>query len=466
MGKLTAESFVSDPRVVKAKALLLEALADHSGSIVGVRSADPALKKSYDEMVTEFGELRGGALYYPFIGSGIGNGPLVELADESVKFDFISGIGVHHWGHSHPAVVEAALNAALSDTVMQGNLQQNVQSVDLAKLIVASANAHGAALKHCFFSSSGAMANENALKLIFHQKPKADRVMAFDGCFAGRSLALSNITDRPAYRVGLPATMHVDYAPFFDAYRPVESTKRALDAVNRHLARYPGRHAAMVFELVQGEGGFFPGDREFFTALMTRLKEERVAVWVDEIQTFGRTSELFAFQTFGLDRFVDVVTIGKLAQVCATLFTADFKPTPGLLSQTFTSSTSAIFAAGAIIRGMLDGGHFGPGGKIEAIHRRFENRLEQIRQRHPELLEGPFGIGGMIAFTPFQGDPALVKKFIHALFHAGVICFYCGGEKLRVRFLVPIGAVTFEHIDEVASIVERVLLEIARAVSS
>ena len=81
------------------------------------------------------------------------NEELVELADGSVKYDFISGIGVHHWGHSHPAMVEASLDAALRDTVMEGNLQQNVESVELVRSLLDAANAKGAKLKHCFFRS-------------------------------------------------------------------------------------------------------------------------------------------------------------------------------------------------------------------------------------------------------------------------------------------------------------------------
>jgi len=461
MTELVADSFFSDPRVAQAKDLLLGALAEHQAEITGIRPPDPDLKKSCDEIIAEFGELRGGPLFYPYLGSGIGRGPLVELADGSVKHDFISGIGVHYWGHSHPEIVEAALDAALSDIVMQGNLQQNVESASLARMLLDAANAAGADLRHCFFSTSGAMADENALKIIFQAKSPADRLLAFSNCFSGRTLALSNVTDRPAYRAGLPLTMSVDYVPFFDPERPAESAKRSVDHLERHLARYPGRHAAMLFELVQGEGGFSPGDRDFFIALMEILKQNNVAVMVDEIQTFGRTTELFAYRHFGLDEFVDVVTIGKLSQVCATLFREEFKPKPGLLSQTFTSSTAAIHAARVIIGGLLERGYFGPDGKIARLHDHFVKRLSEIAGRHPELVSGPFGIGGMVAFTPFGGDHGKVMEFIHALFEAGVICFYCGSGPTRVRFLIPVGAITWTHIDEVAGIVEETLVAVA-----
>ena len=80
-------------------------------------------------MLQKFGDIRGGTLYFPYLGSGIGRGPLVELADGSVKYDMISGIGVHYLGHSHPALIAASIDAAIRDTIMQGNLQQNVESV-------------------------------------------------------------------------------------------------------------------------------------------------------------------------------------------------------------------------------------------------------------------------------------------------------------------------------------------------
>ncbi|MBI4962902.1 MAG: aminotransferase class III-fold pyridoxal phosphate-dependent enzyme [Desulfomonile tiedjei] len=457
MKRTISDELASDPRVIQAKRQLLDVLVEYQERIKGIRPPDPDLRVPYDAFLKEFGDLRGGALFFPYLGSGLGNGVLVELADGSVKYDFISGIGVHHWGHSHPAIVEALLNAAMRDTVMQGNLQQNVESVSLARTILSAANRKGAELGHCFFSTSGAMANENALKIIFQKKYPADRILAFEGCFMGRTLALSQITDKAAYRECLPPSLSVDYVPFFDPARPDESIRAALDCLERYLARYPGKHAAMCIELVLGEGGFHPGTRDFFLSLIEVLRQHQVAIMVDEIQTFSRTTELFAYQYFGLDDYVDVVTIGKSSQVCATLFRDEFKPRPGLLSQTFTGSTSALFAAEVIIRGLIERDFFGPDGRIAKLHDHFETRLKQIQERLPGLIAGPFGIGAMIAFTPFNGDHEKVVKFVHALFDAGVISFYAGSDLSRVRFLLPVAAVTFDDIDAVCAILERTL---------
>ncbi|HLP42395.1 MAG TPA: aminotransferase class III-fold pyridoxal phosphate-dependent enzyme, partial [Fibrobacteria bacterium] len=176
MGELAAEGLAKDPRVAEAKRLLRAALADAQASFTGIRPPDPGRKAAYEETLARFAELRGASLYYPYLGSGLGRGPLVELADGSVKYDFITGIGVHYFGHNHPALLEAGVDAALENTVMQGNLQQNVVSETLLARLLAAANRSGAALAHGFLTSSGAMANENALKCLFQKQHPAARI--------------------------------------------------------------------------------------------------------------------------------------------------------------------------------------------------------------------------------------------------------------------------------------------------
>jgi acetylornithine/N-succinyldiaminopimelate aminotransferase len=450
--KLVATQFRNDPRVRQAKNLLMEAIQDHQTAIKGIRPAQVDLIQSYEELIAEFSSMRGGKLYYPYIGSGFGKGPLVELLDGSVKYDMISGIGVHYWGHSHPQILNESFDAILNDTVMQGHLQQNLEAVTFSKLII---DASG--LDHCFLTTSGAMANENALKIIFQKKFPAHRILAFEKCFMGRSLTLSQITDKPAYREGIPLNTFVDYVPFYDATRPEESTQEAVIALKNHIKRYPKEHAAFCFELVQGEGGFHPGTTDFFKALMSVAKEHNIAIFIDEVQTFGRTTKLFAFQHFELETYAEVVTIGKLSQVCATLFKEEFKPKPGLLSQTFTGSTTALQVGHFIIRELIQGNYFGKDGKIASIHDRFEKHLTRLHHQYPEYIQGPYGIGAMIAFTLFNGDFKLVSQFVQDLFQAGVISFIAGNNPTRVRFLAPVGAMTVEAIDEVMKIVEMVL---------
>lgn len=462
MNALIADDLSRDPRIAEARRLMLEAIADHQQKLQGVRPADGERQSTYAEDILQYSELRGGSLYYPYLGSGIGRGALVELADGSIKYDMISGIGVHYLGHNHPRLASAAFDAALQDVIQQGNLQQNIGCLSLLRTLVGCASAKGSRLSHGFLSSSGAMANENALKLIFQKRHPADRVLAFEGAFAGRTLALAQITDKPAFRDRLPQTLRVDYVPFFDVRDPQGSMRRTMDALAGHLRRYPGQHAVMCLELIQGEHGFYPGDRAFFIPLLELLKANGIAVWIDEIQTLGRTQELFAFQHFGLDAYVDVVTVGKLVQVCATLFTEEYRPKQGLLSQTFTASSSAIAAAQVILDELIHGGYFGPDGRIAQVHRQFVMRLQAIATRHPQWVTGPFGVGAMIAFTPFGGDGQKVRRLLQTLFNNGVIAFVAGDSPQRVRFLPPVGAITSEDIDTVCELVEKALEEVAR----
>lgn len=454
---LIAQQLLSDPRVAQATELLTAALADHSAHL-SVRGPIEELAEPYQKWLEVFTQLRGNALFFPYLGSGAGKGSLVELADGSVKYDMITGIGVHAMGHANPELLAEFIPAVLSDTVMQGNLQQNTESLLLSKQLVTLANRNGATLDHCFLSSSGAMANENAFKILFQHRAGSSRILAFENAFAGRTYLTGQVTDRPKNRVGQPLTVPVDYVPFFDANRPLESTQETLQTVESYLNRYPDAHCGFIMELVQGEGGYYSAPREYFLAICELLKKQQVPVFFDEIQTFGRTYAPFAFQMLELDAFADVVTVGKMSQVCATFFRQELNPKPGLLSQTFTSSTTAIVAARWILRKLIEEDFYGSQGRIADIHGRFVSRFEAIHAKAPNRIAGPWGIGGMIAFTPLDGSADAAKKVLHALYEAGVIAFVAGVNPARVRFLPPLLSLTDDEIEKVCDILESVLL--------
>ncbi len=449
---LTASRFRADPRLAQGKKLLLEALQEQQQTLTEVRPPQSSFVQSYEEAIKNFQDMRGGGLFFPYLGSGLGHGALVELLDGSVKYDMINGIGPHFWGHSYAPLVEISLQAALNDTIMQGHLQQNEEVVSLSELLIRASG-----LDHCFLASAGAMANENALKLAFQKTFPAQRILAFENCFMGRTLTLSQITDRPHFREGLPPQLSVDYIPFYQAEDPEESTKRAIHALKTFLHRYPRQYAAMCFELIQGEGGVSIGTSAFFSSLMNILKEEGVPILVDEIQTFGRTSQLFAYQHFELESYVDLVTIGKISQTCATLFRSSFKPKPGLLSQTFITSTTALQTSQWIIEHLLSDHFFGPKGKIAVLHAHFQKHFKRLEERWPNRIRGPYGMGGLIAFTPFGGEYEPVFRFVQDLFQAGVIAFTAGSHPTRARFLIPAGVMTKKDVDGVMEIVEKVL---------
>ena len=459
MSKTVADNYFQDKRIEEAKNLLAQNLTDHSKHITKVQPGNPELKEEYEKILESFSAQRGGKLFYDYIGSGIGNGALVELADGSVKYDFITGIGVHFFGHSHPGVIKAQIDGAITNTTMSGNLQQNADSPKLFNLILQQANKYGGGFDHMFMTSSGVMAAENSLKMAFQKRYPAHRVIAFEKCFMGRTLAVSQITDKAAYRKGLPETLSVDYIPFYDENDHQGSIERVVTKLKSLFTRYPEQHAAICMELIQGEGGYWVGNTEFFKAIIDECKKNHVSVIIDEVQTFMRTKEMFAFQYFGLDKDVDLVNIGKNAQICATIYRNDHKPQPGLISQTFTSSGSAINAAYYIINEVANKNYLGENGRIEKIHERFSSHLEALSKKYPEKIQGPWGIGAMVGMTLFGGNLEKSKEFTFKLFDNGVLSFIAGSNPTRVRFLVPAGAVQDKDLDNVCELIEKTLKE-------
>ncbi len=156
-------------------------------------------------------QMRGRPAFYPYLGSGIGRGARAMLADGRWVLDFALGIGVHLFGHGDPDLIATAIRAATSDLVMQGNLIFNREYGALMETLLRHAPA---GMENCWLSLSGADANENALKLVRYKREGCPGVIAFRGCFHGRTSAMAEITDRPDYRVGQPSTFPVHYLPF------------------------------------------------------------------------------------------------------------------------------------------------------------------------------------------------------------------------------------------------------------
>ena len=458
----------SDPAVAGHIDAIVEALRASQASLTGARPADPARKESFDAAMKRVAAVRGRGPIMPYLGTGRGNGPLVELADGSVKWDMINGIGVHMFGHGDPRMVAAALRAGLSDLCMQGNLTSNQDSVAFGEFLVGEAG-KSSRIAHCFVSNSGCMVNEAALKVCMQKTGGAPRVIAFQDCFMGRSITMSQIGDAAAYRQGLPLSTLVDYMPFYDPLLGARSIEMAVWHLKQYIHRYPGQHACFVMELVQGEGGFNTAPREFFVALMETCKAAGIPVWDDEVQSFGRTESMFAFERLGLGEHVDVITLGKMSQACACLMTADMNPKPGLLSGTFTASTSAFQVGMEALRTMRDGGYYGPEGRNAKLHAAFRRHAEALVAKRPEWfpeVKDQFGrpgiskvggTGGMCRLTPYGGDKDRIMKLLHAMFEDGVMAFYCGHGPYHIRMLPPVGVMQPEQWAPVFEIIERTM---------
>lgn len=417
---------------------LLNAYEEEISSIHTIRSPAPDKRSFYSNLLDKIEKYRGNALYYPYLGSGKGKGPFVELLDGSVKLDWICGVGPHFFGHYERNLKRELIKASLSDLSMQGNLQQNGDALELIERLSSLSG-----MSHVFLSTSGAMATENTLKIALQKNFPKQRIFAFSNCFMGRTLALSSITDRPLFRDKLPLLMDVDYIPFFDSADP-DSIAKTLSVMDSHMKRYPNAHAALCMEPIQGEGGFYTAPSAFFKALIEKAKEHHIVTILDEVQAFARTEELFAASSLGILEEIDIIAIGKASQVCATLFRKELNPMPGLLSQTFTGSTASIRYALFLLEEQQLKNLYGPSGKIAWLQKECRPHLERLEKKG--LIKGPFGTGSMLAFTPLDGSYEKVRAFFKVLFEKGVIGFIAGANPYRARFLLPAPVLEKEHI--------------------
>ena len=442
------DPLVDSPRVREAARALVEAVAEEAQQ----RSLTP---KQYQRALRRLERRRGRPLALPILFAGPAGGARVRLADGSTKLDFAGGIGVYGFGHGDADLLETAATAAACDTVFQGHLSPGPEYPRITDALLRHA---GKRLQHVWLSISGAMANENALKLILQKQHPADRIVAFERNFAGRTLSLSEITDKPAYREGLPLRAGVHYVPFYDPDAS-DSIARSVAALDAHLQRHSGRIAAMCFELVQGEGGFHTAPPDFFRALMQRCHEAGIAVWVDEVQTFGRTGELFAFRTFGLEDLVDVVTAGKLLQGSAVLFSKAYNPKAGLVAGTYAGATVGMAVGARIIERLEAEGYLGPEGRVSCLAGRFERRYEALSKRARHAVGPRSGIGAMQAFVPFDGSRELAQEVLCAAFEEGLMLSLCGAQPTKLRMLLPLNT-TDEELEAAFSMLEKALFRV------
>ena len=456
-GRSVGQDIRTSPQIQSLLNQLVAEVSTLSQSLTGIRPALPELVENGKKQVELTGQVRGRPLLYNYVGSGAGRGPYVELEDGSVKLDLINGIGIHLMGHSHPQVTAAAVRGALCDIVNQGNLQPNREYGEFIQMITQLAG-RKSKLKYAWISTCGTMANENALKICRQKKTPARMVLSFQNAFAGRSTFMAELTDNPAYKQGLPEYHEMLRLPFYDKNDP-KSSEKTLKALQDHWTKHENNICCFCFEPMLGEGGYQAAPRSFFVPLLEFCKQKGIPVWADEVQTFARTGEFFAFETLDLGQYIDVCTIAKTVQVGFTLYTEEFNPKPGLISGTFSGATAALSAGMEIMRLLRDGNYLGPEGRVMQIHKKFIGMLNELNTTTCKgKAQDAGGMGLMIAFTPLDGKKETVDKLLKKFFDKGLIAFSCGKDPVRIRFLVP--ACIQDHDIEVArSIIESSLQE-------
>lgn len=217
-------------------------------------------------------------------------GTTIVDQDGKKYLDFISGIGVCNLGHRHPAVKEA-IEKQLEEVWHVSNLFHLTIQEEVAMQLV----------DHCdgdavFFCNSGAEANEAALKLArkYTQKTK---VITFQQSFHGRTFATMAATGQKK--------IHSDFGPLLQEFKylPYNDCASLEKEMDENVA-------AVMVEIIQGEGGVIPINPEFISRIAELCQKYNALLIIDEVQTgMGRTGKPFAYQHFGISP--DIITVAK-----------------------------------------------------------------------------------------------------------------------------------------------------------
>ena len=358
------------------------------------------------------------------------SGNNARLVDANGKnyIDFASGIAVCSVGHANKRVNDAICKQ-LSNITHTSNLYYIAPQAKAAQKIV---EASGYDMK-CFFGNSGAEANEGAIKIArkFGEKEgelKRYKVITLQHSFHGRTITTVKATGQ--------AYMHNYFGPYPDGFVYADDINHVESLVDDHTC-------AVMIELVQGEGGVQPLDREAVQKLAKFLKSKDVLLIIDEVQTgVYRTGKFLASNYYDIEP--DVVTLAKglgggvpIGVVMTTLkdvFSA------GDHGSTFGGNFLSTTAACEVVD-ILD--EMYENGELQKSIDYFDSELEKFYMEHKDVFTSKVGIGMMCGLRAKDSDT--LAKIISNAREEGVVVLRAGRDTLR---LLPALTITKEEIDE------------------
>lgn len=374
--------------------------------------------------------------------------------------DFAGGIAVLNTGHVHPRI-QAAIRAQLDRfTHSCYQVVPYAEYVSLAERINAIVPVAGPA--KCALFSTGAEAIENAVKIARAATGRSG-VIAFGGAFHGRSLFAVSLTGKvQPYKAGFgPFAPEVYHVPFPCHCASLDEVKHAMLQLFKCDIE-PSRVAAIVFEPVQGEGGFNVIQAEAVTWLRALCDAHGILLIADEVQTgFGRTGKMFAMEHFGVQ--VDLLTMAKsmaggttLSAVAGRAAVMD-APAPGGLGGTYAGNPLAVAAAHAVLDIFADERLCD---RAQVLGSQLVERLKRAQSRNPRIGDVR-GLGAMVAcefVDPATGQPDAdtTKKVQQAALAAGLLLLTCGVNGNVVRFLFPL-TIEAPVFEEALHILDKVL---------
>ncbi len=371
-----------------------------------------------------------------------GEGPYLFTDDGTRYLDFVSGIAVTSLGHNHPHLVEALIKQAQS-LWHCSNLFRIPDQDRLAERLVANSFADT-----MFFCNSGVEALEAGYKLVrkYHfdtGHPERYRIVTFEGCFHGRTLASISAGTNPVHQTG--------FGPLLDAFDHV-----AFGNLNEARAAITPETAAILVEPVQGEGGIRRADKEFLAGLRAACDEFGLLLFFDEVQSgMGRTGKLFAYEHSGVAP--DVMAMAKgmgggfPVGACLATEQAAIGITAGTHGTTFGGNPLAMAAANAVLDVMLEDGFFD---HVNAMAARLTGGLDDVAGRHPKIIEEVRGLGLMIGLKCAVPNGDLIA----ALRAKGLLTVVAADNVVR---LLPPLIITADHVDEAVAMIEAAAAELA-----
>ena len=374
--------------------------------------------------------------------------------------DFAGGIAVLNTGHVHPKV-QAAIAAQLQRfTHSCYQVVPYAEYVQLAERINAIVPITGTR-KTAFFST-GAEAVENAIKIARSSTGRGG-VIAFGGAFHGRSLFAVSLTGKvQPYKAGFgPFPPEIYHVPYPARGASLDATKHAMEQLFKCDIE-PSRVAAIIFEPVQGEGGFNVIQPEAVQWLRELCDQHGIVMIADEVQTgFARTGKMFALEHFGVSP--DIMVLAKSLAGGMTLSAVVGKtaimdaPHPGGLGGTYAGNPLAVAASLAVLEVMAE----------EQLPQRAKRlgdqllaRLNAVRAKQPRISDVR-GLGAMVAcelVDPATGQPDadFTKRVQQAALKKGLLLLTCGVYANVIRFLFPL-TIEDEVFAEALDIIEDVL---------
>ena len=373
--------------------------------------------------------------------------------------DFAAGIAVVNTGHCHPRVMAAVTEQMSRFTHTCAQVLPYENYIRLAERL--NSLTPGDFPKKTVFVTTGVEAVENAIKIArIHTGRNA--VIAFGGAFHGRTFMGMSLTGKvEPYKKGFGAMMpDVYHVPFPQEVHPI-STADAMAGLTKLFKADldPGRVAAIIFEPVQGEGGFYPAPADMVRALRKLCDEHGIVMIADEVQTgFARTGNLFAMH--GYDVAADITCMAKglagglpLAALTGRAEMMD-AANPGGLGGTYGGNPLGIAAANAVLDVIEDEDLCS---RANELGSRLKQKLESIRSTTPEIsdIRGP---GFMVAVEfanpqSHEPDAAFTTKVRMEALKRGLILLTCGVYGNVIRFLAPI-TIPDAHFAEAMAVLE------------